>query len=354
MNAAAAAANAGRWQLPPYTVHQRLNAVPAGEQLTWPIRDYAIKRAWPTTTGKGVRVAVIDTGIDPLHGFERDMAGAVVAQQDFSGSRHGPADREGHGTHVAGIIGARLNEAGLVGVAPDCELLIGKALGDDGSGSTAAVVEAIDWAVAQGARVLNLSLGSPATDPALERAIAAAAAAGCLVVCAAGNSSGGVEYPARYADCLAISAVDKLRRIAPFSCRGPEVDLGAPGVEILSTFKGGGYAVLSGTSMAAPFVAGCLALRIAQLGGAAFGLDDCLRWLLGAADDVGQPGRDPLFGLGLPGKRFFETPAAPPPATQPPAAELPAGRTLAVRVPAGGVVTITGGAVEAGKVEVGA
>lgn len=344
MNAAAVPAG-GRFQLPPFTIHQRLNAAPSGgEQVPWSLSSYRVPAAWQQSKGAGVRVLVVDTGVDDVHAAEGDLAGAIWQRRDFSGSRRGSSDREGHGTHTAGTIAARLNGFGVPGVAPECQLAIAKALGDDGTGSTEAVIDALAWGVELGCDLANLSLGSGADDPRLQRAIERAAAAGMLVVCAAGNSGGQVEYPAKYPGAIAVSAVDELRRIAPFSCRGPEIQIGAPGVKILSTFKGGGYAVLSGTSMAAPFICGALALWLSDRRTRTTArptLAEALEHLRHGARDVGQPGRDPLTGWGLPGAELFRDDAPEIPAPPPPA-DVPAGRTISIRCPVGSTIDVKG------------
>ena len=330
-------------RLPPYTVHARYTAQQLTERIPWQIADYQVPNAWPVTQGAGVKVGVIDTGCDDVHAEQGDLSGAVAEWKDFSGSRRGPRDADGHGTHVAGIIAARRNAKGLVGVAPEAKIYVAKALGDDGSGTMDAVAAGIYWCLERGARVINMSLGGTQEDPVLRAAIKAAIAAGVTVVCAAGNEGGAVDFPGRWPECLAVSAVDKLRRIAPFSCRGEEVDVAAPGVEILSTFRGGTYASLSGTSMAAPFVAGLVALHLATENGKAAKLADVLAWLTRTATDAGKPGRDPLYGVGLPGPRAFERDAPPPPKIADPA---PSNGVLRLRFPAGGTVTIAGGVPE--------
>ncbi len=328
-------------RLPPYTVHARYTAQQLTERIPWQIADYQVPNAWPQTQGAGVKVGVIDTGCDDVHAEQGDLSGAVEAWKDFSGSRRGPRDADGHGTHVAGIIAARRNKLGIVGVAPECKLCVAKALGDDGSGSMDAVAAALDWLCESGCRVVNMSLGGPDPDDRLQRRLRAANDAGVIVVCAAGNEGGAVDYPGRWPECIAVSAVDKMRRIAPWSCRGEEVDVAAPGVEILSTFKGGTYASLSGTSMAAPFVAGLVALYLATPAGKNAKLADVLAWLTKTATDAGRPGRDPLYGVGLPGPAMFAKDAPPPPKIEP----APGNKVLRIQVPAGGRVTIEGGVI---------
>jgi subtilisin family serine protease len=154
----------------------------------------------------------------------------------------------------------------VIGVAPRCRLLVAKVLGDDGSGTSDAVAAGIDWAADAGADILSMSLGSPHPAEEIHAAIRRAVAKGKFVICAAGNDGRdrSVNYPARWEDTVAVGAVDRNGAVARFSSRGPEVDLCAPGQDILSTFFAGGYAKLSGTSMATPFVAGVVALMLAK------------------------------------------------------------------------------------------
>lgn len=128
-------------RLPPYRVEATYTA--ASEQVDWSLRRYGIPAQWRRSEGEGVRVAVLDTGVDESH---VDLVGAIEQMKDFSGSRMGPSDRAGHGTHTAGTIGARRNDTGVAGVAPRCRLLIGKVLGDDGSGTSDDVAQGwIGW-----------------------------------------------------------------------------------------------------------------------------------------------------------------------------------------------------------------
>lgn len=319
-----------RFRLPPYRI--TASYVQLSETIDWSLALYHIPDHWRSTSGRGVRVAVLDTGLDLTH---PDLVGAVDDVRDFTGSRFGPDDRVGHGTHTAGTIGARRNELGVVGVAPECRLLIGKVLGDDGSGSDEVVAAGIDWAVAADADVISLSLGSPTPSVVLESAVRRAAAAGKFIICAAGNDGRArdradtVDYPARYDDTVAVGAVDRDGRVCDFSSRGPEVDLCAPGDDVLSTYPGGGYAKLSGTSMAAPFVSGVVALLLAKhrAGGGATPVDtpaQLIEHLQRTALDAGPRGRDPAYGFGLidPGALLADAPTPTTGDPQPPRFEL--------------------------------
>lgn len=225
------------------------------------------------TAGQGTRVGVIDSGIDDSHPA---LAGAVIARHDFSGE--GSGDHNGHGTHVAGIIAGRFVRPGAPwGVAPGARLIDAKVFGASGAGSTLDIAAAMRWAVDQGANVLNLSLGGPGrTDgkSLLSRLAGAIARDGVMVVVSAGNDgeagAGTVTAPGDAPEALTVGAVDSYGALAPFSSRGPtelggKPDIVAPGVEVLSarargcTRGNGEWVALSGTSMAAPHVAGAAA-----------------------------------------------------------------------------------------------
>ncbi|MBM7776080.1 subtilisin family serine protease [Actinokineospora baliensis] len=234
--------------------------------------------AWKAgLTGKGVTVAVLDTGIDATH---PDLAGAVTQARNFSDSPD-TDDRVGHGTHVAATI---TGSGRYQGVAPDSALLVGKVLGDHGGGSESDVIAGMEWAATSGADVVNLSLGtsSPSTgdDPASLAVNRLTAETGTLFVVAAGNTGRQVGSPAAADAALTVGAVDRADALAPFSSRGPRAgdgaikpDITAPGVAIVAAKAAHGeigdpvgdrHVSLSGTSMATPHVAGAAALLVGQ------------------------------------------------------------------------------------------
>jgi subtilisin len=272
--------------------------VPAvmADTLPWGVNLIDAERAWEVTRGAGIKVAIIDTGIDHLHrDLAPNFAGGVsfVPGETFT-------DGNGHGTHVAGVIGARQNGSGVVGVAPNCCLYSVKALDRQGSGQYSYIISAIVWCVRNGMDVINLSLGGREHVQALENACDYAFRHNVLLVAAAGNSGpqqDSVTYPARYGSVMAVSAVDQAGNLANFSSRGEHVDLAAPGVQILSTLPGNRYGRLNGTSMASPHVAGAAALAISSH---RFIPGQVIRQILErTADDLGPPGRDPNYGYGL-------------------------------------------------------
>ncbi len=268
----------------------------AGELLPWGVDRIDAERAWEVTRGAGIRVAVLDTGIDHLHqDLTSNFHGGVsfVPGEDFS-------DGNGHGTHVAGIIGARQNGVGVVGVAPNCDLFSVKILNRTGNGRYSWIISGILWSVRNRMDIINMSLGGLGHVQALQNACDYALRNNVVVIAAAGNrvsKDNTVRYPARYDSVVAVSAVNESGDFANFSCQGEQVDLSAPGERILSTLPGNRYGRHNGTSMAAPHVAGVAALTISS-----HRLTDAetIRQILfSCADNLGIPGRDDMFGHGL-------------------------------------------------------
>ncbi|MGE5675550.1 MAG: S8 family peptidase [Mycobacterium leprae] len=218
--------------------------------------------AWAYSRGSGVGVAVLDTGIDLAH---PDLSANIAGGINFVSPGRPPQDDHGHGTHVAGTIGALDNRVGVVGVAPNCKLYAVKVLDATGGGMLSNVILGLQWAVTHQLPLANLSVGTTEESEALARAVRGAAATGMTLVAAAGNTGepGSVLYPARYPEVIAVSAVGGDGKTASFSSVGPEVDLAAPGVAVLSTLPRRRYGRFSGTSMAAPHVTGSAALYLA-------------------------------------------------------------------------------------------
>ncbi|WP_305882265.1 S8 family peptidase [Halobacillus sp. A1] len=224
--------------------------------------------------GKGNVLAVIDTGCQRDH---PDLKERIIDGRNFTSDFNGEADNyddnNGHGTHVAGTIAACCaEENGIFGVAPEADLLIIKVLSEDGSGDYQWIIDgihhAIDWEGPDGEKVraISMSLGGPTDVPELYEAVKRAIDQGIPVVCAAGNEGDNrpetdeFAYPGGYNEVIQVGAINFNKEIAPFSNTNDEIDLVAPGVNILSTYTEGKYAKLSGTSMATPHVTGALAL----------------------------------------------------------------------------------------------
>lgn len=230
------------------------------KEVPWGVKRVNAYNAWTFTTGKGVNLAVVDTGVDYNH---PDLKPIYKGGYNAVDPTKTPLDDQGHGTHVAGTIAAIKDLKGVVGVAPEVNLYAVKVLDSSGSGQYSWIVAGIEWAVKNGIKVINMSLGSKYSSDAIKAAVEAAYNAGVVIVCAAGNDGGAVNYPAAYPQSIAVSASDSSDKIAYFSSRGPQIAFIAPGVSIYSTYKGGGYSTLSGTSMASPHVAGLAALAVA-------------------------------------------------------------------------------------------
>ena len=232
--------------------------------LPWGVDRIDADLSWGTTTADNVRVAVVDTGIDLDH---PDLQGNIKGGINTIYSWRTADDDNGHGSHVAGIIAAVNNSIGVVGVGYQIDLYAVKVLNSNGSGYVSDIIEGIQWSVNNGINVINMSLGTTSDIQSFHDAVTAAKNAGITVVSAAGNSGPGdntVIYPARYPESIAVSATNSSDGQPSWSSRGPEVDIAAPGNSILSTYRGGGYTTLSGTSMATPHVAGAAAMVLSN------------------------------------------------------------------------------------------
>ena len=240
--------------------------IPAGT----PDADVDAVEAWAVTTGGGIRVAVIDSGVDLDH---EDISSQVVERVNFTAD--GADDEYGHGTHVAGIVAATSNNGvGVAGVCPGCTILDVKVLDRNGYGSASGIARGIDWAAGNGAKVINLSLGMRLSTRTLETAVNNAWNRGAVLVAAAGNAGTQAKiYPGAYPNVIAVAATDNMNVLASFSSYGARwVDVAAPGVSVYSTFpnhpsnlatannRALSYDIGSGTSMASPIVAATAAL----------------------------------------------------------------------------------------------
>ena len=258
----------------------------------------------------GATIGLVDTGIAANH---EDLAGKVAicaGVRSFGLSLLGIpllddptivsgrcADDNGHGTHVAGIAAARANNGlGIAGVAFNSPLAVCKALNSAGAGTLVAIANCIAYLSGQGVKIISMSLGGPGSQT-LAGAVAGAVARGALIIAAAGNDGTAMlNFPAAYPQVVSVAAVDRFGRRAPFSNANADVEVAAPGVDIMSTWSDGGYRTESGTSMAAPFVAGVAALIAGR--DPAGGAPAWRARLTSAVDDLGAPGRDPQFGFG--------------------------------------------------------
>jgi subtilisin len=271
--------------------------------------------------GNGVNICIIDTGIDTTH---QDLTGRYAGGYDFVNNDSDPTDDNGHGTHVAGTIAAVLDGAGVVGAAPQARIYAYKILDSSGNGSFSDAIAAVQACVDVGGKVTNNSYGASG-DPGtqVKAAFDNAYNAGVLHVAAAGNATlftcNSVSYPAAYDSVVAVAATDSSDQVASWSCRGPQVELAAPGVSIYSTYMNGGYATMSGTSMASPHVAGLAALVFTCGGG--FDNVGVRNRMQQTVLDLGTAGRDSSYGYGrVQADKAALNCTTPPPPGEPPAA----------------------------------
>lgn len=276
-------------------------AIDAELDNAWGVKRIGAGTVHSYNKGTGIKVAIIDTGIDWNH---PDLNANYKGGYDFVNSDNDPMDDNGHGTHVAGIVAAEDDGSGVVGVAPEVALYALKILGADGGGSYSDVIAALEWAVDNGIQVTNNSYGSSG-DPGetVKAAFDNAYTAGVLHIAAAGNSGNPpgigdkVIYPARWASVIAVAATDQSDSRARWSSTGPAVELAAPGVYVYSTYWDDTYATVSGTSMASPHVAGTAALVMVAYPG--WTNVQVRSQLQNTADDLGAAGKDNLYGYGL-------------------------------------------------------
>ena len=270
----------------------------------WGLPQVNAPAAWGQSTGAGVTIAVVDTGVDLNH---PDLAGKIVSGWDFVNGNSTPQDDHGHGTHVAGIAAATTNNSlGVAGLGWDAKVMPVKVLDSEGSGYDSDVAEGITWAVNHGARVINLSLSGEGWSQTLQDATDYAFSHGALVVAAAGNCGdptnypcvnyNPVIYPAANPNVLAVGATTSSDIRASFSEYGYFVDVTAPGYSIYSTVWNDTYTSMSGTSMASPLVAGLASLvwaRKPTLSNA-----QVANVIMSTAHDLGPSGRDDQYGYG--------------------------------------------------------
>jgi len=289
----------------------------------WALNRLRAESDWTKSTGSGVVVAVVDTGVTGSH---PDLSGHVLAGKDLVAPGTAPTDENGHGTHVAGIIAAVANNhRGIAGLARSARVLPVRVLDGSGSGTSDVVANGIIWAAQHGANVINLSLGSSQSDNAEKAAVAYAVSKNVVVAAAAGNDGCGgllgggllgggglfgpsLSYPAAYPSVLGVGAIQSNGAKASYSNCGSYVDVMAPGSGIISTTIShpnsdlgcdtSGYCYLSGTSMATPYAAATAALEIARLGHG-WSQANVRSRMQSTADDIDSSGRDDQTGFGV-------------------------------------------------------
>ncbi|GAE30794.1 S8 family peptidase [Alkalihalobacillus hemicellulosilyticus] len=283
---------------PVSTTRQLSNVEPNDEffkPYQWNLNQIEVEQGWNFSNGEQMKIAILDTGVDPNHSDLKDKLingyNALDDSDDFN-------DTHGHGTHVAGIAAALTNNVtGIAGVSWDSYIIPIKVLNEEGEGSSYEVAKGIYWAVDHGANVINMSLGDYHSSDLLYDAIRYAYEQDVVLIAASGNDN--VEdpmYPARYPEVLTVAAVNDKRNRAFFSNFGYHIDVTAPGEHIPSLFPNDHYVVMSGTSMAAPHVSGLAALL--RSNNPELSNDDIYQIITNTSTDLGTKGYDPYYGYG--------------------------------------------------------
>jgi subtilisin len=271
--------------LPPYQVKKVDLTNLLKELSNWAFRSYRIKELWKHTKGEKVRVAILDTGCN-----HKDIK--VKKFVNFTDDED--EDKCGHGTWVAGCIGAARGR--FLGIAPECELHIAKILANDGTGNWDWFRKGLEWALEEECEIVNVSAGGDYEGEKIQPVLKKMANKGIIVVCAGGNERDLLIFPANDENSLAVGAVDKKWQRAKFSNFGPRLVVMAPGVELLGCWLNDGYAKVSGTSMAAPVMSGILTLEQAKHD---LNLTEAIARFAFTSRDIGKEGWQPDTGWGI-------------------------------------------------------
>lgn len=286
--------------LPKFEINNENPFLPLSQTTDWSMTMLRIKEihAQFGLKGKGIKVAIVDTGAQhsdiergiPSISYRNKVkdGGWNVTAEDAFGSN-------GHGTGVSYLIGARDNEIGTQSVVPECTLFPIKGMRENGSGFLEEIIAGGYLAKDLGAQVVNFSLGTRSNNPAFHQMVKDLKAAGIYVVCAAGNTGANndVNYPAAWEESIAVSAINSHKETSPFSSRGQQIEVGAPGDKVLTGWKNDSYATVSGTSFASPIVAGCIAMFIEA------GINLTIEMLKNTSIDIDEPGFDTKSGWGI-------------------------------------------------------
>lgn len=230
--------------------------------IPWGVRHIQAPEVWNRTTGHGIRIGVIDTGIDYQH---PDLRHSIERGINLIYRTAPPHDDNGHGTHIAGTIAAANRMDGMIGVAPRASIHPVKAFDYAGTAYVSDIILSLDWCVRSRMHIVNMSFGMQNRSRSLMHAVASANQSGVIVVASSGNDgrSSDIDYPARYRNTIAVGATNELGRVASFTNRSGLIDIYAPGDKIVSAWLGGKYREMSGTSMATSHVSGAIALLLA-------------------------------------------------------------------------------------------
>lgn len=276
-----------------------------GEVIDWGLYLSNVPHEWKQTHGEGIKVAILDSGA-PDH---PDLRSAVVDAQNFT-REPDASDGSGHSTFVGGIVGARANGFGVIGVAPKTELYFAKVLGSQTRGEVEFVNAGLQWALDQNVDIISMSLSVRDYDRDLHRLILEATKRGKFVICSSGNygpAQNTIRYPGLFDETITVGSIDRFGVVQGDSSRGRAIDVVAPGVGIFSTALGRTYGYGTGTSFAAPFVTGIAALILAKHRKTGVHhltpvetVDQMRDHLIKMSIDLGAPGFDTTFGYGLP------------------------------------------------------
>ncbi len=283
-----------KFHTPPFFINEEDPLMGFSQTIDWGLAMTGIENIHKMgLDGDGVKVAVLDTRVDISH---PDLQGAV---KDSFNAINDTSKTSGHGTAVAGVIAAQNNNDGVLGVAPGAHIFAVKMLHENGSGTSKGLVKALDYIEDLDIDIINLSLGAPAMPKYVAKRMKRMEEEGRIFICAAGNTGkpNNVMFPAKLDCTIAVGAINRSREASAFSSRGPQVNIAAPGEKILTTWASGGYKVISGTSFAAPFVAGVAALlkqKIPHLN-----REMLMDIIKASALDIDTPGRDSRTGHGL-------------------------------------------------------
>ena len=247
-------------------VHSASARIPKPESslgVPWGVKQIRAPKAWSTSTGHKIKIAVIDTGADYQH---PDLRHSLARGINLLNRNMLPLDDNGHGTHIAGTIAAANSMEGIIGVAPRSVIYPVKAFDNQGSAYVSDIILGIDWCVRNRVDIINMSFGMRTKSKALLDVVNRATKQGIVIVASSGNDGKrrSIDYPARYSQTISVGASDENRQIADFSNRGPHVDIYAPGKNINSCWVQGRYHEMSGTSMATSHVSGAIALLMAE------------------------------------------------------------------------------------------
>ena len=234
------------------------------QEIGWGVKRIGADSFLDIEPKNRVRVGIMDTGIHLQHA---DLKDNIKGGINVTGNSNDYSDDNGHGTHVAGIVGALNNDIGIVGVMPKVDLYAVKVFNSAGEGSLSDIIRGLQWCINNKIKLVNMSFGSATDNATFREVFKNAEKAGVIMVVAAGNDGNDkIQFPAKYPETIAVSSLNEMNNISSFSSYGPEVNIIAPGEDIFSTWNNGGYKKMSGTSMAAPHVTGAIAQMLNHWG----------------------------------------------------------------------------------------